>query len=258
MVNPLFFMLYWRMSLRNYLKKIKQIKLTKKQIVWIIILIAIIIAVGILYFIGKDIGWFSVFDSEESLRHFVESFGAWAPLVFFVLQFFQVIFAPIPGAVTTVVGGMLFGFWKGLLISFSAVFLGSVCAFLLGKIFGRPLAERIAGKEAVAKYLSTVSLRQRVMLFLMFLLPFFPDDLICIITGLTAMKVRTFMLIVLFSRPWGFAIFSLLGTKALSLPFYIWLIIGILAVAILIIAMKYAPSIEERVRIFLDKKYRKN
>ena len=43
--------------------------------------------------------------------------------------------------------------------------------FLLGRLFGRPLAERIAGKPAVEKYLKTVTLRQRVMLILMFLFP---------------------------------------------------------------------------------------
>lgn len=245
------------MKFREYLQKIKAVKLTKQQIAWIFVLIAVIAAVAVLYLIGKDYGWFTVFESEESLRTYVESFGAWAPLAFFALQFLQVIFAPIPGAVTTVVGGMLFGFWKGLLLSISAVFFGSVCAFLLGRLFGRPLAERIASKETVEKYMSTVTLRQRVMLFLMFLLPFFPDDVICIIAGFSAMKLRTFMLIVLFSRPWGFAIFSFLGTNALSLPFWAWVIIGFLAVAIVILAMKYAPLIEERARVWLDKKYRK-
>lgn len=246
------------MKFIEHIKKIKDIKLTKKQIIWFIIFIFIIAAFIAIYFVGKHVGWFSIFESEESLKEYVSSFGVLAPLAFFLLQFFQVIFAPIPGGLTTVVGGMLFGFGYGFLISFTAVFVGSVLAFYIGRWFGRPLVERIAGKEAVEKYLYTVSLRHRVMLFLMFLLPFFPDDIICMVAGLSAMRIRTFILIILFSRPCGFAIFAFIGSNALSLPYWIWIILGILAILLVYIALKYAPQIEERVRNKLEKLFKKS
>lgn len=246
------------MKFIEQVKKIKGAKLTKKQILWIAVLVLIIAAFTVIYFIGKNVGWFSVFESEDSLKQYVSSFGVLAPLAFFLLQFFQVVFAPIPGGITTVVGGMLFGFLYGFIISISAVILGSMCAFYLGRWFGRPLVERIAGKEAVEKYLLTVSFRQRVMLFLMFLLPFFPDDLICMVAGLSGMRTRTFFLIILFSRPWGFAIFAFLGSNALSLPSWVWIVLAILAVVIVYIALKYAPQIEERARKSLEKLFKRS
>lgn len=245
------------MKLLAQLKTLKSVKLTKKQIAWIAVLLAVLIALIVLFLIGKNRGWFALFESKEQLREYVSSFGVWAPLAFFVLQFVQVIISPIPGGVTSFVGGLLFGFFYGSLLSFSAMALGSVCAFLLGRLFGRPLVERIASKQTVDKYFTTVTLRQRVLLILMFLFPFFPDDILCLIAGLSPMKLRSFTLIVLLTRPWGVLVASLIGANAIALPSWSWIAIGVVIVLVFILAMKYAPQIEERVRVWMEKKFKK-
>lgn len=231
-------------------------KFTKKQIVWSIVLAVIIAAVITLYYIGKDNGWFNVFESKRKLREYVMSFGALAPLAFFLLQFFQVIISPIPGNVTTIAGGMIFGFWDSFLISSAAIFLGSVCAFMLGKWFGRPLVERIVGKHMVDKYMVTVSSRQRIMLIMMFLLPFFPDDMLCLIAGLSAMSLPMFSLIVVLTRPWGILFSSLVGSDLIALPEWAWIAIIVAVAALFILSIKYAPIIEERTKKWLEKRFR--
>lgn len=233
-------------------------KLTKKQIIWFIILLVIVAAVAVLYFIGKEKGWFTVFESKESFQQYVASFGAWAPLAFFGLQFFQVIISPIPGSVTTLAGGVLFGFFYGFLLSMAAVFLGSLGAFLLGKKFGRPLVERIAGKDIVDKYMNSVSSRQRILLILMFFLPFFPDDILCLIAGLSALSLPSFALIVLITRPWGLLFSALVGSGFISMPIWGWAIIAVVGVAAFILATKYAPLIEERAHNWLKKTFLKS
>lgn len=230
-------------------------KLNKTQIIWSIVLLLIIASVVVLYFIGKNNGWFSVFESRESLKEYISSFNGWAPVVFFALQFMQVIVSPIPGNLTTLMGGILFGFWQGFLISLLAVVLGSLCAFLLGKAFGRPLVERVVGKKVVEKYFTTVSSRQLVVLILLFLLPIFPDDVLCLIAGLTAMRFRTFALVMVLTRPWGLLVSALLGAGliSVSIPIWCWILIGVFCVALLFFAIKYAPQIEERVHIWIEK-----
>jgi len=230
-------------------------KLSRKQIIWIGVLALIVGALAALYFIGDANGWFALFDSIESIQEYVSSFGIWAPLIFFFLQFLQVIISPIPGAVTTLAGGLLFGFWPAFLISTAAVFFGSICAFLLGRLFGKPLAVRIAGKETVEKYMSTVSSRQRVVLVMMFLLPFFPDDVLCLIAGLTAMRLPAFMLMVMLTRPWGLIFSALVGSGAISMPWWGWAILGTIVAALFILSIKYAPQIEERIKNWLEKTF---
>lgn len=232
-------------------------KLTKKQVIWIFVLLAVIAAAAILYYIGKQNGWYTVFESKESVQEYVASFGAWAPLAFFVLQFFQVIVSPIPGSITTLAGGVMFGFFYGFLLSMAAVFLGSLAAFLLGKKFGRPLVERLAGKDVVDKYMNTVSSRQRILLILMFLFPFFPDDILCLIAGLTALRLPSFALIVLVTRPWGLLFSALIGSGFISMPMWGWIIIVVVGLVAFILATKYAPVIEERTLSWLKKTFMK-
>jgi uncharacterized membrane protein YdjX (TVP38/TMEM64 family) len=233
-------------------------KFTKKQIIWSAILALIVAACVILYYIGKSCGWFDFFESKEQIQQYVASFGALAPLAFFLLQFFQVIVSPIPGNVTTIAGGLLFGFFPAFLISTVAIFLGSIGAFGLGKIFGRPLVERIAGKDAVEKYMNTVSSRQRIVLIIMFLMPFFPDDILCLIAGLSAMKFRSFSLLVILTRPWGILFSALLGAQTISIPDWGWVIIVVAAAVIFIFSLKYAPAIEERIKSWLEKTFLKH
>ena len=233
-------------------------RFSKKQIVWSTILATIIAACIVLYFVGKSYGWFALFESKGAVREYVASFGGWAPLAFFVLQFFQVIISPIPGSVTTLAGGLLFGFFPAFLISTAAVFLGSVCAFLLGKIFGRPLVERIAGKAVVDKYMTAVSSRQRVVLIAMFVLPFFPDDILCLIAGLSALRLPSFALLVILTRPWGLLFSALVGSGLIAIPMWGWVIIGIIAAALFILSIKYAPQIEERTKFWLEKRLKKS
>ncbi len=235
-----------------------RMKITRKQIIWLIILITILAAVAILYYIGKNNGWFTLFESKENLQQYVASFGAWAPLAFFTLQFLQVIISPIPGSVTTLVGGVLFGFFPGFILSFGAVFIGSLGAFLLGKKFGRPLVERIAGKKIVEKYMDSVSSRQRILLILMFLLPFFPDDVLCLIAGLSALNLPSFALIMLCTRPWGLLFSALVGSDVISVPEWVWFVIAAVAIAALVLVSKYAPLIEERIHQWIKKTFQKN
>ncbi len=228
-------------------------KFTKKQIIWSFILLMVIAAATVVYFFGRSRGWFAVFESKEAVRAYVASYGGWAPVAFFFLQFIQVILSPIPGSITTIAGGLMFGLLPAFLISVAAVFLGSVCAFLLGKTFGRPLVYRIAGKDAVDKYMSAVSSRQRVVLFMMFLLPFFPDDILCLIAGLSAMRLPRFSLLVIATRPWGLLFSALIGSGIVHMPLWSWIVIGAIVAAIFILSIKYAPLIEKKSKEHLDK-----
>jgi uncharacterized membrane protein YdjX (TVP38/TMEM64 family) len=230
-------------------------KFTKKQAVWCCILIAIAAILIALYYIGKGEGWFKLFESNEKVREYVASFGALAPLAFFLLQFFQVIVSPIPGNVTTIAGGMLFGFFPAFLISTGAIFLGSICAFLLGKLFGRPLVEKIAGKTVIDKYMMTVSSRQKIVLIIMFLMPFFPDDILCLIAGLSAMSVAQFALIVILTRPWGLLFSAMLGSGFIKMPEWGWITLICGAIVLFILSIKYAPIIEERVKHWLERTF---
>ncbi|MFC2079126.1 TVP38/TMEM64 family protein [Candidatus Bipolaricaulota bacterium] len=202
------------------------------------------------------IGWFvslgltgklAMFSSAEALQAWVDGFGAAAPVVFFVLQVVQVIVSPIPGGVTTLVGAMLFGFWQAFALSTAAVLTGSLLAFGLARALGRPLVIRLVGTKITERYLGAMTSRSRIALLLMFLLPFFPDDALSFVAGLTGLSWPFFVFVMACTRPWGLLFSSLVGSGMVHVPGWGWALIAAGTAALAWASMKWGPAIEQRV-----------
>ena len=97
------------------------------------------------------------------------------------------------------------------------------------------------------KYLEVIRRKRDIFLILVFLFPFFPDDLICILAGLTDIPFPRFLLIVLFTRPWGLLVASALGGASFSLPWWGMVLIGLGGLGLFLVGMKYGDQVEERV-----------
>jgi uncharacterized membrane protein YdjX (TVP38/TMEM64 family) len=141
-----------------------------------------------------------LFHSPHHIRLFIAHTGPWAPVAFIGLQTLQVIVAPIPGQVINFVGGYLFGAWLGTLYATIGALIGSVIVFVLARKLGRPFVERFIDEATMQKFDYVTHKHGAIILFLIFLLPFFPDDLICYLAGLTAMRLRTFVIITTIGR----------------------------------------------------------
>ena len=106
----------------------------------------------------------------------------------------QVTFIPIPSTITVLVGNYLFGFWASYLYSFIGMILGSMFAFYLGRWFGKKFIYWLVNdKEMVDSYLYKIKNKGNVLLFFMFIFPFFPDDLLCSIAGILPMRGFSFL-----------------------------------------------------------------
>lgn len=191
-------------------------------------------------------GWFERIGSVEELRALIDRAGAFAGIVFFLLQMLTVIIAPIPSNVTMMAGALALGFWQAMLLGIAAIWAGSMLMFLLARRLGHRAVQRWMDHGIMEKYLPVIEEKQDMFLFLTLLFPFFPDDMLCILAGLTSMPTARFAGIMLLARPWGLIFAALLGSGELSLPAWGWaVLIGVLAV-IFVLAMKYSRQIEER------------
>ncbi len=211
---------------------------------WLTVGIVVVLVAAALWWLQRT-GGFAVFSSPEAMQAYVKGYGAWAPVVFFLLQAAQVVAAPIPGNVTAMAGGFLFGFWKATALSIGATVVGSVAAFALARGFGRPLVVRLVGASVVDKYVDIVSRKGLPLLFAMFLLPFFPDDALCFIAGLAAVSWPVFLLMMLFTRPPGLIMSSLVGSGVVQMPIWGWVLIGAAALALVWLSYRYGEKINE-------------
>ncbi|MCH4071534.1 TVP38/TMEM64 family protein [Pseudoramibacter sp.] len=159
---------------------------------------------------------FSIFRTLTSLRNFLLGFGFWSPLVFLVLQIVQVVIAPIPGGPLTILGGLLFGWWKGFLLSSFGEIFGSCLGFMLARRIGASFVRRFDQKGWMRQLTHLKPEKLNFVLFMIFILPGFPDDLACLAVGLTAMPFSTFLKLCLLGRLPGFLFNSLIGAGIVS------------------------------------------
>jgi uncharacterized membrane protein YdjX (TVP38/TMEM64 family) len=136
----------------------------------------------------------------EWVEAFVEEFGILAPFVFVGIQTVQVVAAPIPGQLLGVVGGYLFGPFRGALYSILGVTLGSYVVFRLSRHYGRPYVEDAVQPAVLERFDGFISRGGVPALFVIFLLPTFPDDAVCFLAGLTDLRMRTLVTLVVVGR----------------------------------------------------------
>lgn len=156
-------------------------------------------------------GFFAALSSQQALQDYISQFAPYSHLCFFLLQFLSVVLAPIPSNLSAAAGGMLFGTWPSFFLTIAAVLSASLLVFLLARALGQSFADRLVSRAISDKYLSIVRAKTDTFLILAFLLPFFPDDLLCILAGLTAISTPRFLVIVVLTRPWGLLVASALG-----------------------------------------------
>ena len=163
------------------------------------------------------------------------------------MQLLSVVLAPIPSNITALAGGVLFGTWPSFLMTFAAVALGSLLVFTLARGLGREAVNRLVGRKVSEKYREVIQAKTDVFLVLAFLFPFFPDDVLCILAGLTNITLSRFAVIVLLTRPWGLLVASALGGASFSLPWWGMALIGLCGLGLFLVGMKYGDRVEERV-----------
>jgi uncharacterized membrane protein YdjX (TVP38/TMEM64 family) len=123
----------------------------------------------------------------------VERLGASAPVAFIVLYAVAVV-AFVPGSPLTLLGGAIFGLWRGLLFSFVGATLGSTIAFLIGRYVARgAVARRLVDLPRIAAIDRAVAADGRRIVFLLRLSPIVPFNILNYTLGLSRISVWDFL-----------------------------------------------------------------
>ena len=202
---------------------------------------------------------------SQNLADYIERAGQWAVLVFILLQFLQTTIIPIPSFATTGAGALLcteiygsaLGPLYNSLFSLVGILLGSFTAFAIGRIFGAKLVAWIIGKEKLDKMLSMIKGKDAMLLTVMFLLPFFPDDILCFVAGLSSMSTKYFSFVIILSR-----VVIVFGTSYLFglIPLTTWwglLIWGVLIVAVVALFLVMLKN-KDKLQAIFEKKFCRN
>ena len=163
-----------------------------------LVLFAVVIVLLTLFFTKVLAPYLS---STEELQAFLEQYGWKGHFVLLGLQCAQVFIALIPGEVVELAAGFAYGGIEGTLICLAGVAAASSLIFLLVKKAGAPLVETIISREKIQelRFINSENKLKR-LIFLLFLIPGTPKDLLTYFVGLTDITLSQFLSISLIAR----------------------------------------------------------
>ena len=231
--------------------------LMRKQAWYRLIFCAIICAdvFALIFYIASATSLLAKLTSVEALQEYIDGFGSWAVAAFIVFSFLQVVVLPVPGSATVAAGVAMFGWLESAIYSFIGIVIGSIVAFAIGRVLGYKAVCWIVGKDDLDKWLNKIKGKDYLILSLMFLLPMFPDDVLCFVAGLSSMTWPYFLVMIVITR--------VISCFTVSLSFDLipftewwgiltWIIIFALVVLAFWLVMKYSDAIDA----FLKSKFK--
>ena len=223
--------------------------------VFVLIIVAIICAIA--YVIMKKTGFWEEINSMEKIREWVLSGGVFSFLIFILLQILQTTILQIPAIFVTIAGALIFGRWPAFIMSYIAVMIGSLIMFWIGRKAGRKFLNWLVGEETANKWIDRMS-NGKYLFFLMMLFPLFPDDILCVVAGLTKMSFPFFFWTNVLARGLGIACTVFFGSGAI-IPFHgwgliVWVILIVLVIILFYLSVKYKDKIDEIIKLMFKRK----
>jgi len=211
-----------------------------KKYRYLLLVLSILIIAAVTYFIGKPL--LAFMSEPEAFRAWVESKGIWGVIIFMFLNIVQVLLAIIPGGPFEVGAGYAFGVIPGTILCDIAMSIGGVINFLFVKKFGMKFIELFTTKEKIesVRFLKA-NKKSEMLLFLFFLLPGTPKDLMCYVVGLSNIKLSTWIIINVVGR-FPAILLSAMGGDALGEQNYIFFIVALIVLFLLYLVGSFLYS----------------
>lgn len=235
-----------------YLKKDSLFKLS-------VVLSVMFLIIYFVYFALVKNGIIEQINSFGDIKELILSFKGWGLFSYTIINLLQVVLIPIPSTLTILAGTAIYGPLVAFVFASLGILIGSIIAFFVGRFCSKPLLVWIFGKDKITKYERLLSKHTKLFLFLTLFLPFFPDDLICMLAGVTDLKFRDFLWISLIARSTGVATISFFGSGNI-IPFdtgwgiACWSVILITIITGAIIAYKKRKNITKALVKIYNKK----
>lgn len=168
-------------------------KIKKNTIIKIAVLLAVIAAFVFIKPLNEGIrNMTAAFSSIDAVREYIKSFGIWAVAISFAMMILQSVAAPIPAFFITVSNAIIWGWWRGAILSWTSAMAGAGLCFFISRVYGRGAAEKFASKMALEDVDVFFEKYGKNAILVARLLPFVPFDPISYAAGLTAMSFRDF------------------------------------------------------------------
>ena len=227
-----------------------------KKIILILALILVLVTISLLmYFLFKKFDITNI----KILRRFISGFGVCGWIIYLLLQVListPIFVVPLEDEIWVTLSILLFGIEKGFVLSVIGMILTSSTLYFLGRKCGTKIVGKIIGEEELVRVQSRFDVKGKLTLPFMYLIPCFPHDALCIVSGLTKMKFWYFFIVTLFLRSIEIVSICFLSNGFIdwkNLSTFDWIVAVNLAIIDVYLLKKLSNHMEKR----LDKKINK-
>ena len=181
------------------------------------------------------------------MQNFIEQFGDYAPIIFLLLASILPIFLFPPG-IFSVIGGLLFGFTKGAILTIIAAIIYTNIMFLLSRYFARNKIENFLEKRLTLKQFNRIfglkDNKLATFLIICRLIPILPNSVVSYSYGLTRISFKHYFIANLIGLIPGRLIWLNFGSKLNNIWSLEFLMAAILIIAFIGIGAIVAKNME--------------
>lgn len=181
------------------------------------------------------------------MQNFIEQFGDYAPIIFLLLASILPILLFPPG-IFSVIGGLLFGFTKGAILTIIAAIIYTNIMFLLSRYFARNKIENFLEKRLTLKQYNRIfglnDNKLTTFLVICRLIPILPNSIVSYSYGLTRISFKHYFMANLIGLIPGRLIWLNFGSKLNNIWSLEFLMAAILILAFVIIGAIVAKNME--------------
>ena len=183
----------------------------------------------------------------EDMQNFIEQFGDYAPIIFLLLASILPIFLFPPG-IFSVIGGLLFGFTKGAILTIIAAIIYTNIMFLISRYFARNKIENFLEKRLTLKQFNRIfglkDNKLATFLIICRLIPILPNSVVSYSYGLTRISFKHYFIANLIGLIPGRLIWLNFGSKLNNIWSLEFLMAAILIIAFVAIGAIVAKNME--------------
>lgn len=222
------------------------------SIIKLILLIGIVASVPLYLIITKSdyIKSLGNIENMESIADFLKEYKWESAFIYIGLQIAQIIISVLPGQVFQMAAGYLYGFLPGLLLSFVGALLGSTIAYYLATFLGRDALKLFVKPETMDNLALKLNTKKAYLIvFLLYLIPGLPKDVIAYGAGASKMNIKAFLLMSMAGRLPAMSGSILMGALYESKEYHWFGIIAAISIIIFLICVLKRKEIGK----YLDK-----
>jgi uncharacterized membrane protein YdjX (TVP38/TMEM64 family) len=171
-----------------------------------------VVCLAIYFYFSRET---SIIGIAETLKDFIRRSGVWGPLIYTTAYAFRSLIF-FPASVLTIIAGILFGPWLGILLTMIGENISANISFVVGKYFTADLLQYFSTKKRYVPHLSCKIQKNGFLTVLIMRLTFLPFDLVGYSSGMCNIKQRDFALATVIGTIPGLLTFVFLGGSMLD------------------------------------------